>query len=388
MHEHLNTPTLATPLKNICFVLAGRRVSGREMTVVVLGVERGGTSMAAGIVRALGVNMGKRAGLNHEDPLFLVSEEDKLKRRIKTRDREEDVWGFKVPKASLQLDFYEKNLRNPHYVVVYRNSLAIVDSWVQRGAGNAIDVLDRISTYHDAILGMLRKTRNPVLLLNYERAVQDEESKSAAVSEIASFLDVSLDPDLIARAVGMMTGDGRGYVNLPEHFFQVTPSDTNDECPELAIVETTPENRQADGWVVHDKVPPQIIYAPEDGGNLPKAFWLEVDLAPDAELDLASDPMRFYFDFTGDFFPGHCARPKLKIGLNRYYIETSGLARRLAFGPLSLPSRFSLTARFYAASADGPDVLEPAPERNGAATLAPSQGFARKILRKVFRHGA
>ena len=37
----------------------------------MLGVERGGTSMVAGVVRAMGINLGDHAGRNHEDPNFL-----------------------------------------------------------------------------------------------------------------------------------------------------------------------------------------------------------------------------------------------------------------------------------------------------------------------------
>jgi len=117
----MNTPTLATKEKNITLDLNRKRKIPSQRTVVVLGVERGGTSMAAGVIRGLGVDLGARAGLNHEDPLFLTEEQPRLANRIKMRNKETDVWGFKVPKASLMLDFYEKHLRNPYYVIVYRN---------------------------------------------------------------------------------------------------------------------------------------------------------------------------------------------------------------------------------------------------------------------------
>ena len=173
MTEKTNKPTQGTKKKNISLRLNESTVVPDLRTVVVLGVERGGTSMAAGMLRALGINMGDRAGLNHEDPMFLVDEHDKLRRRIQTRNRDNPVWGFKVPKASLHLPFYEKTLRNPYYVVVYRNPLSIVDSWMQRGAGAPVDVLDRIATYQAAILELIKTTKAPLLLLNYERAVQD-----------------------------------------------------------------------------------------------------------------------------------------------------------------------------------------------------------------------
>ena len=87
-----------------------------KRTFVVAGVERGGTSMVAGVCRALGVNFGDKAGLNHEDPAFLKENTSQLKQAIKLRNEKCDVWGFKAPKASLYLDFFEKNLRHPFYI--------------------------------------------------------------------------------------------------------------------------------------------------------------------------------------------------------------------------------------------------------------------------------
>lgn len=384
-----NKPSLGTKTKNICLTLNGTDMSGKPRTVVVLGVERGGTSMVGGILRALGISMGKRAGLNHEDPLFLIEEHDKLQRRIRTRNKEEDVWGFKVPKASLHLPFYEDNLRNPLYVVVYRNSLSIVDSWIQRGAGTSVDVLDRIATYHGAILDFLKVTKSPVLLLNYERSVADDAAKQQVVEELARFIGIELTEDLHARATGMMTGDGKGYVNLPEHFFQITPGAPEGARPALELAEVAPENRDADGWVTHEKVRPQLMFKRADGENLPKAFWLEVDLEAEG-LDLAGDPMRFYFNFTGEYFPGHCTRPRMEMGTNRYWVETSGNASDLAFGPLNLPSKLRMGVRM--AEATEADIAAAhaaheaeAPEVQGGAEVAGKKSLLEKAMDKVMK---
>ena len=99
MVSDVNKPTLGTKVKNVCLVLNPPRRIPVRRTLVVLGVERGGTSMVAGVLRALGVPMGDRAGLNHEDPAFLKDDPDKLRRAIRTRNKQHDMWGFKVPKA-------------------------------------------------------------------------------------------------------------------------------------------------------------------------------------------------------------------------------------------------------------------------------------------------
>ena len=342
-----NKPSLATAKKSVSLHLNAPKVILRKRTVVVLGVERGGTSMAAGVVRALGINMGQRAGLNHEDPLFLTDETERLKNRIKMRNNQEDVWGFKVPKASMMLDFYEKHLRNPFYVVVYRNPVAIVDSWLQRGAeNNPLGVMDRILAYQNAIFEMMKRTRAPILMLNYERALQNDSTRAQAVADVAEFVGIDLTDDLLARAMGMMTGDGRGYVNLPEHFFAAAPASNSLAGPELAFTRAD-KSTDSDGWTLHEKIAPRVIYTPADGGMLPKAFLLDVDFDDEGRLDLSGNPLRIYFNFIGEYFPGHCVRPAVNVGTCRYLVETSGQAKSIAFGPMEPGVRFKIAARFY-----------------------------------------
>lgn len=388
MVSDVNKPTLGTKVKNVCLVLNPPRRIPVRRTLVVLGVERGGTSMVAGVLRALGVPMGDRAGLNHEDPAFLKDDPDKLRRAIRTRNKQHDMWGFKVPKASLMLDFYEETLRTPFYVAIYRNSMSVVDSWQQRGAADSpVGVLRRIAAYHDAILAMAEKTGAPVLFVNYERAVADEASKRQLVEEMAGFAGIELDHDIRARAMSMMTGDGKGYVNLPEHYFLVKPdAGFGGTRPDLPLVEKEPENRGTDGWVECDKPRPKLIFGLADGANLPRRFWLEVDLQAEG-LTLAENPVRFFFNFTGEYFPGHCARPVLRPGYNLFWVETSGKASDIGFGPISVPARLKIGARAYTATeADAPDTGARA--EGIAARPEGKRGLGARIRGKVLGDGS
>lgn len=348
----MNTPTLATKNKNITLTLNEGRKIPNQRTVVVLGVERGGTSMAAGVIRGLGVSMGPKAGLNHEDPLFLTEETDRLKNRIGMRNNESDVWGFKVPKASLMLDFYEKHLRNPYYIIVYRNSLAVADSWIQRGAGTILDVLERSRAYHDALQAHARKTKNPILFLNYERAVQNEDSKYQTAREMCAFLGLEENQETLDRAVGMVTGDGKGYVNLPEHFFLVsTESDAGrgDNIPleQFGLPDWKPNDK-----ISHENAKPQAKFriTGDTQQNLPKKFWLKLNFKGGKNVNLAENPIRIFFNYTGDYFAGHCARPPLVNGENWLFVETSGNAEDFAFGPIKVPMAYHVDVEMYAAT--------------------------------------
>ncbi|HVX35835.1 MAG TPA: hypothetical protein VHC71_06425 [Hyphomicrobium sp.] len=351
-----NKPLLATPVKRCSYVLKPPQKNERQKTVMVLGVERGGTSMAAGILRGLGVNMGNRVGFNHEDPQFLTDDPPVLQKRIQTRNKEADVWGFKIPKHVQLMDFFEKNLRNPYYVIVFRNLLAIADSWQQRGAGSVVDSIDRTIRYYNLIVDHCKKTNRPVLMLNYERVVSGEEGKEEAVLALGDFLGVNVDAATLDRAVGMITGDGKGYVNLPEHFFAVTATQKMPERPPLNLQLQTPDLPGRDGWIEFDTLAKKLTFARPGEAPLPPTFWLRLDLDVDPHVDLSVCPLRVYFNYTGTFYPAHCARPPVRRGINYFLVETSGLAKALAFGPLQLPMRMRIRAETFAAFGEDEDV--------------------------------
>ena len=347
-----NKPLLATPLKRCSLVLNPPRLGEQKKTVMVLGVERGGTSMVAGILRALGVNMGDRVGFNHEDAQFIVEDTAVLGRRIQARNKQADVWGFKVPKLVQYLDFFEGALRNPHYIIVYRNLLAVADSWQQRGAGSVVNTLDRTLDYYNRIIQHSKHTRRPVLMLNYERAVSSDAGKEEAVRAIGEFLGLDVGEDMLNRAMAMITGDGAGYVNLPEHFFAVTATQQMPERRALELQLQTPELISPDGWIDFDVFKKKLTFVRPDHVPLPRTFWLRVDLDAGRGIDLSICPLRIYFDYIGALFPAHCARPPVKRGTNFFLVETSGMAKALAFGPLQVPTRFNIRAQAFDATTE------------------------------------
>lgn len=327
-------PTLATTTKKSCLVV-NPPTGVKKRTIVVVGVERGGTSMIAAVLRAIHINMGERAGLNHEDPRFLRDDKDRLKVLIAQRNSELDVWGFKTPKSTLILDFYEQELRNPYYVIVYRNIAAIADSWEQRGSSlEYISPIGHTMTYYNKIFDFMNKTDSPLLIVNYERAVQ---SKEMLVKHLAEFTETPLAQEDLSRAVAMITGDGRGYVNLPEHYFLVEPKDRfplDDEevllinCNKKLVVSNDGVFQEFE--TQHNK----IIWNPIDGSKFPRKFLMifEFDIADKHYLE--KNIFRIYFDFLGEFFPGHATRPYLGPGKNILYIETNGQVKRVAVGAM------------------------------------------------------
>ena len=351
MLKHIeNRPQLSTSTKQIVLMQNEAAVGTAHRTFVVVGLERGGTSMVAGVCRALGIDFGDRTGLNHEDPCFLSDNFEVLKKRVKARNLEARVWGFKAPKASLQLDFYEKTLRNPHYIFVYRNTLSVADSWIQRGAGRMQDILERTVHYHATQAEFARKTKNPILYINYERAVANKANQHEFVLALSKFLGAGSDEESLAKGADMITGDGKGYINLPDEYFYVETVQNIPERQSFSVTEIKNTEILPSGFLDYKKVNPGQIFTFDDGGFVPKRFFLRINIESKNLKNYHENPIRIFFNFNGKRHPGHCARPEIQAGKNEYFIETSGNARDISFGVINPPKSIKLEIEAFEAT--------------------------------------
>lgn len=344
-----NTPQLSNTQKNSYFFLNyNYETLDQKRTYLITGIERGGTSMVAGVSRALGLNLGENIGLNHEDPAFISDDKKKLIEIINKKNASSDVWGFKMPKAVKKLKFFDTTLRNPFHIFVYRNTLAVADSWINRNAGSLSNVLSRTIEYHTEQLNLINKSKSPIMLVNYERVVSTKETKLDFIKKLSEFLKIEADQNLIDEALSMITGDGGGYVNLNKEYFFVQAVS---EIPVLKELKTTKTNMphvtfEKDSLVYNNQNAGEI-YRLISNKNLPKRFYLEVDLKNTNITNFNDLPIRIFFNFTGKRFPGHCSRPSFKIGINRFYVETSGLAKDISFGVVQPPKNFHTSIKIY-----------------------------------------
>jgi len=195
--------------------------SNEHYTILVSGVERGGTSMVAGVLGELGIDMGP-VGLNHEDPNFLHLEKDKLQSYILRRNEERSRWGFKYPKAHIDSRIKEMKFRNPVWVYVFRNVVSNIDSLVAWGAENTLRAYERIILYYKGMFDIIKAESSNYILVSYERAVAEPERFA---TELAQLLELQPDFPTMQLATKQVTGEGGGYLPASRHyhFVEVLP---------------------------------------------------------------------------------------------------------------------------------------------------------------------
>ncbi len=186
-------------------------------TVIVIGINRGGTSMAAAALHALGIEMGEaQAPLYEDQPLNkLIDTRDRTgaAQIVAERDRKHAVWGFKHPSGAMLSSSWRRIFREPVYVVVFRDPLAVAN---RRAVSREKDLFREISValnQYTAILSALRRCGRPALLVSYEKALLRPDDFAG---QFAAFLGLE-DAERIAAAGRLIRPSPDAYRSVARH---------------------------------------------------------------------------------------------------------------------------------------------------------------------------
>ena len=145
-----------------------------ERTYVVLGVSRGGTSAVAGLLNIFGVPMG-RSG---RAPLFedlrmnraLGRSLPEAREIIEENNRDADVWGFKGNAIPMdELETVAASLRNPVFVVMFRDLLAIANRASISADRDVAWVLEKQAEQYTQIVQFIATQKYYSVLLSFEK---------------------------------------------------------------------------------------------------------------------------------------------------------------------------------------------------------------------------
>jgi hypothetical protein len=161
-----------------------------QRTYVIFGTRRGGTSMIAGLARALGLDLGNvGARKNNEDPRFQYGTRDSMLEAIEARNAELDVWGWKFPAAAGYLPELTAAIRNPYFIVVYRDAVAAALSQASKDRPDRRRAprmsLHESNANANANTGFVLASGRPCLLVSHEKALANSE---ALIDEVADFM--------------------------------------------------------------------------------------------------------------------------------------------------------------------------------------------------------
>jgi len=208
----------ASSLFNYGVACVGERANvfaGTQRTYVVLGVSRGGTSAISGLLSHFGVYMG-RSG---QAPLFenlkmnkaLRGSNEDVQQVVSKFNREHDVWGFKGNAIPQSYSEVSSMLRNPVYVVVFRDLLAIANRAMLSANRDILNIMNRQLKEYQRIIEFVNQRQNYFVLVSYEKLTAYPE---AVVSRIARGVDIAPGSDQLSAATAFITPAPANYLKV------------------------------------------------------------------------------------------------------------------------------------------------------------------------------
>jgi hypothetical protein len=208
------------------------RENQQQKTVVVLGTARSGTSVTAGMLASLGIDMGnvghpsrsnprgafedRDFGRLHKEIFNLVAEgktywdpptrgqileqkeaaAPRIERLILEKSKGKPIWGWKHPRTILTIDLFLPYLTNPHFIMVFRNPLAIAYSSVEhtKNRQRSVDFLNALKLanfYQREMVDFLERYPGlATMFVAFDDVVNDPMREAARMAE---FLGIELD---------------------------------------------------------------------------------------------------------------------------------------------------------------------------------------------------
>lgn len=185
-----------------------------ERTLIILGAARGGTSMMMGLLDILGVFIGDQAG----SPLY----EDKRLRGALGRwpsaparaviadyNAEHKVWANKAHIQKASLKRLDRLVRNPHYILVTRDEVAVAGRYDQIWDVGLLKSMRIANKRYLGYLDFIARHRRPSLLVSYEKALLHTEHM---VEQLADFAGIKAGAEQMAKACAFVRPEPAEYV--------------------------------------------------------------------------------------------------------------------------------------------------------------------------------
>lgn len=190
-----------------------------KTTIVATGVGRSGTTMISRIMAAVGVDLGKNLTpeTREDKGLQVAVKADDLDAFAEICGRYNDrrkKWGFKCPPIRSRIAKFDGLMRNPRYIVVFRDLMAIACRSNMAIGEDILQNLRVTALSYVSVIEQLETLKRPALLLSYEKALAHPE---LTVRAIAEFCGMQLDTARIREIADaeIRGGDSR-YEKLPQ----------------------------------------------------------------------------------------------------------------------------------------------------------------------------
>jgi hypothetical protein len=174
-----------------------------KKTFIVMGVSRGGTSMVAGCMRILGINMGDDVDpFCQEDREFHGKSVMQICDLISDNNKVKDIWGWKYPHTH---DFFfdiQSCLVNPHLIFVFRDLYAVAESFNKNDSiPLSIGIREAWQRY-GKVISVAENVDCPKIFFSYEKAIRN---KGKFLRDLSEFCGVGTSESTLSELEKFMS---------------------------------------------------------------------------------------------------------------------------------------------------------------------------------------
>jgi hypothetical protein len=203
-------------LRNLGAIRLGEPVPRGAKTIVVIGVARGGTSMVASVLERLGVFLGDQAAAPVFEDVRLASaieaKDETLSRSIVDEyDAGHSLWAFKRPSLIDHLSTAKKLFRNPVYIVIFRDVLAIGNRNALSMKSDALKSMKQSLRQYEVVRQFVESEHPSALLVSNEKAVIHPQT---FVGELVDWLGLEVSDEKLSAAADSIVVDHPQYLNV------------------------------------------------------------------------------------------------------------------------------------------------------------------------------
>lgn len=209
----------STPDKTTSIILNARQDAPVERTLLLMGIDRGGTSAAAAVADAIGVPMGTSGDGHFETLEFKLGLDDPprwkaMLAKITASNAQHAKWGAQIWSNPAVAGRIAAEVRNPHLLIVLRDVVAITERRLSLPdeTATAPQLLDWMLTETRQLLLHLATLPLPTMLVSFERL---RIQPAMVASQLAEFMGIELTGSLLQEAVDRVNLKG-GYLIQPE----------------------------------------------------------------------------------------------------------------------------------------------------------------------------
>lgn len=189
--------------------------------LIITGMHRSGTSLTASYLNMCGVNIGenllkpftdnvkgyyedidflkfhKRIFKKNKKNMFLAQNfffdiDDLRDALVLINKKTKALWGWKDPRTTLFLNFWQLLIYSPYFLFIYRNPFEVIDSLIRRKTDSALKINPFIAakswiSYNEIILDFIKSNQQNTILINIRDLINNPQKFIFAINKKFNF---------------------------------------------------------------------------------------------------------------------------------------------------------------------------------------------------------